>query len=277
MKPEFNIDALKNKIQYLEQISDFLDEKIPNLKKTWPILGDYTINNRWDPNIDANLEAIGTGHYTLVKSINYIYQNKEQVFLNDPELRYKNIFFHYGLIIDCINQIAFHILKFQLKLYNQRPFLRKLSIKSVILKTIKWYCSEYIQGYRRISEQGGFILYKIQPSREYINKLKKNKKYNSFAPTIRPIRNTLIHNPSIDIFNYKPEQDIRVVKLKKITKYKFLNNIEELKSTDLEHPLVQMKKVFEDAVEMINSVWNDLFYILEKMHNDKKFEKLKFK
>ena len=125
MQPDFTIKSLRDKVKYLNQIYDFLVAKIPNLDKIWPLLGDYTLNNRWDPNIDPDLEAIGTGHYTLLKSLNYIYQNKDDIILNDPLIRYKNIYFHYGLIIDCINQIAFHILRFQKKLNMRESFINE--------------------------------------------------------------------------------------------------------------------------------------------------------
>ena len=277
MKPEFNIRALKDDVKYLNQIYDFVENEIPNLFRIWPLLGDYTINNRWDPKIDADLEAIGTGHYTILKSLNYIYHNKDKVGLNDPKLIYKNIYFHYGLIIDCINQIAFHILRFQIKLGTRKPFIKKMGIIKLVLKTIKWYFNNYLKGFNRIEKQGGFILYKIQPSRDYINILVENKSYKKFASLVRPVRNVFIHNPSIDIFKYTPEQDIRVVKLKKLTKNKFLNTIDKLNPNDLEHPTNQMNDIFDKAINMINFLWLDIYKNIENINSNDKFETLKNK
>ena len=153
----------------------------------------------------------------------------------------------------------------------------KIGIKTFILKAIAWYYKDYLKGFNRIDSQGGFILYKIQPKQEYINILSKNKLYNKFAPLIRPIRNVFIHNPSIDIFNYPPVKDIRVVKLKKLPSNKYLNSIDKLNPNDLEYPTAQMNDTFDRAVEMINSLWEDLYKIVEGINTHDKFESLKYK
>jgi len=70
---KFSIESCKGKgIIYLDEFIETIEKQLPILKEAWENLDPYTENNRWKNNLDRNLELIGTGHYTLIKSLNYI-------------------------------------------------------------------------------------------------------------------------------------------------------------------------------------------------------------
>lgn len=151
----FSISSCTHKgIAYLDEMVVTIDEQLPILKVAWENLAPYTLNNRWRPKLDIDLEIIGTGHYTLLKSLNYIRKNKDLVKMNDPEQRFKNIYFHYGLIIDCIKQISRSLLLFKTKLGVMDFQETKFSFDDILRITENWYKNNYENSYKNLRFRG---------------------------------------------------------------------------------------------------------------------------
>jgi len=257
---EFCYNNLLNKgIDYIDEMKDTLEEKIPILLESWRNLAQYTSNGRWRKKLDRDLEVIGTGHYTILKSLNFIRRNKEYVKINDPDQKYKNIYYHFGLIIDCIRQISRSILIFEDKL-GIIKFQEKAKTKEEIeLQTKGWFDQYYNKLFERLTTYGITISQNIQPENEYISILEptKNniKKYNQFRNSIQQYRNILIHNPSIDIFKRSDLNGVYVVKKEQLKKYRFLNEIDKININDLINPIEQVNQDYEKCLSAVMEVW----------------------
>lgn len=269
----------QEKFQYIKIVSDCVNTNIPSFKDIWPFLGAYTINGHWDTKIDEDLEFIGIAHYTVLKSLSYIFQNKDGVKMNDPDQRYKNIIFHYALIIDCIKQISFHIIKFKNKLDSGLELpINKLSKKEFLLKMGDWFDQYYNDQFESFTKVGGLVMNEIHSVKSHVAQLNTNNKFksfNQFSSIIGPLRNVFIHNPSIDIFYHgnKPF----VVKPKFIKTSRSIQSITELNIQDIIDPKVLMDQLFLQSTKMLADVWTVFKAEIELINTHENFEMLKYK
>lgn len=271
----FTFDHQKTVFAYIKTIGNYIDNNVPNFIEIWPFLGAYTKGGSWNPRLDVDLEFIGIAHYTVLKSLCYIIQNKDSVVPNDPDQKYKNVIFHYALIIDCIKQICFHIIKFQRKLDPSKEFpIKRLNKESFIKNMEKWFCRYYDKKFDTFKASGGLLMNEIHTSDKFISLLNKNGEfdaYNSFKKDkIGPLRNSFIHNPSIDIF-WKGNE-ILVVRPEYIKDNKTIQNINRLPRESLIDPKVLMQELFLEATKMINEVWSAYCTEIKKINSDKNFK-----
>jgi hypothetical protein len=268
----FTFDKQK-KFGFIEIIYKYVEEKIRPFSEIWPFLGAYTFNGAWDPDIDEDLEFIGIAHYTVLKSFSYVFQNKDSVSMNDPSQRFKNIIFHYALIIDCIKQISFHIIKFQNKLnpgtYNP---IQKLSREDFLTMMGNWYDKFYENRFENFQNTGGIVMHEIHSSKSYLSLLSKGrnfKSYNRFNDIITPYRNVFIHNPSIDIF-HKGRKPM-VVRSNYIKNNRTIQNISKLEIENCINPQELMDQLFKQSTKMLSDVWIVFRNELEKINTDLNF------
>lgn len=255
----FSIYSCQGKgITYLDEYIETIEKELPVLKEAWENLDPYTINNRWRKNLDRNLGLIGTGHYTVLKSLNYVRKNKDHVKMNDPEQKFKNIYFHFGLIIDCIRQISRSILLFKNKLGLLEFSERKLQAEDVTKQVLDWFADSYDSNFKKLESLGVSILIPLQPKKEYLSILtsKENlKKYNTFKSNILQYRNIHIHNPTIDIFRRSGKIGEFVVKKDIFKNYRFLGEIDTINTDDLIDPKIMTNDDYSDCLEVIHEIW----------------------
>ncbi len=268
----FTFDKQK-KFGFIEIIYNHIEENIQPFSEIWPFLGAYTFKGAWDPYLDEDLEFIGIAHYTVLKSYSYIFQNKDSVSMNDPLQRFKNIIFHYALIIDCIKQISFHIIKFQNKLnpgtYNEPP---KLDKEDFLTMMENLYEKFYKNHFKNFQNTGGIVMYEIHSSKSYLSLLSKGrnfKSYNRFNERITPYRNVFIHNPSIDIF-HKGSKPL-VVKSKHIKNTRTIQSISNLDIENCINPQELMNQLFKQSTKMLSDVWTVFREEIEKINTDINF------
>jgi hypothetical protein len=270
--PSFTFENQK-KFKFIEIVSCYIDSNIQRFRDIWPLLGAYTKNNSWDLKLDEDLEFIGVAHYTILKSLSYIYQNKDAVVMNDSQQKFKNTIFHYALIIDCIKQISFHIVKFKMKLNPESKFpTTKLSRNSFLKKMEDWYDNEYKDRFDNFLNNGVLVMKEFHSAKDCISSLNKNKKFRSFYKfneIITPYRNIFIHNPSIDIFNRggKPY----VVRSEYIKTNRTIQNISKLNPKDMINPKELMDDLFRKATNMLSDVWTVFFQEIETINTDSNF------
>lgn len=268
----FTFDKQK-KFGYIEIIGKHVEENIPQFVEIWPFLGAYTFNGAWDPDIDEDLEFIGIAHYTVLKSLSYVFQNMDSVSMNDPLQRFKNIIFHYALIIDCIKQISFHIIKFKNKLDPEFQLpIKKLSREAFLAKMVKWYDDDYMDRFESFLNTGGLIMHEIHSSKSFLTLLKKGKNfrsYHKFNETITPYRNVFIHNPSIDIFHR--HREAFVVRSEYIRNNRTIQSISKLEKQDLINPQELMERLFKQSTKMLSDVWTIFRSELEIINTDPNF------
>lgn len=263
----------QKKFGFIEIIYNYVYENIKSFSNIWPLLGTYTFNGAWDPDLDEDLEFIGIAHFTVLKSFSYIFQNKDSVSMNDPMQRFKNIIFHYALINDCIKQIAFHIVTFKNKLnpgaYKQ---IQRLEKEDFLILMGRWYDDFYNERFDNFQMSGGLVMQEIHSSKSYLALLRKGqnlKSYNKFNDIITPYRNVFIHNPSIDIFhrNRKP----MVVRSKCIKNYRTIQSISKLETEYCINPQILMDQLFNQSTDMLSDIWKVYYNELEKINTDPNF------
>jgi hypothetical protein len=274
----FTFDKQK-KFGYIEIIFKHIEDNIQSFAEVWPFLGAYTFNGAWDPNIDEDLEFIGITHYTILKSFSYVFQNKDSVSMNDPSQRFKNIIFHYALIIDCIKQISFHILKFKNKLNPEsQPLIPRLRKESFLKRMDKWYDDYYNDRFESFLNSGGIIMNEIHSSKNFLSSISKGRNfrsYHKFNEIITPYRNVFIHNPSIDIFHRG--RDPFVVSSKYIKNSRTIQSISKLERKDLINPKVLMDELFNKSTRMLSDVWTTFSCELETINTDPNFPNQRFR
>jgi hypothetical protein len=270
--PSFTFEKQK-KFKYIDIISDHINANIPKFIEIWPLLGAYTTNNSWDLSLDEDLEFIGVAHYTILKSLSYIYQNKDFVEMNDPQQRFKNIIFHYALIIDCIKQISFHIVRFKCKL-NPKSYnvINKKTKSSFMKKMEEWYDKKYETRFENFQKNGGIIMLDILSTKKHISMLNTNDSFSTyfdFDKIINPYRNVFVHNPSIDLF--RRGKKLFVVKSEFIKTNKTIQSISKLKISDMIDPLELMADLFTKATLMLADVWIVFYNEIEAINTDPGF------
>ncbi len=259
-------------INYVKDLSELIDNSIPNFKSGWLEIGRYinSDNSRWLNNLNPLIECVGTGHYTVLKSLNYIRLSRciSNSYINDNEQRFKNIFFHFGIITDCCKQISRSIvlIKSNLRLIEYKE--EKLEYNEIKQNLKSWYESKYDSQYKEMQNYGISVNINIQPESDiYFNILDKEKNYTKnyfiFRNAIQSYRNAYIHNPMIDVFYYKKNEyviDTNTDKKAaiKLNKYRYLSQLDKLDTKYFIHPQELIDRNFKLLLQGLNSLW-DLF------------------
>ncbi len=265
----YNIPIHKHRIDYVRNVSTLIDSSIPNFNSAWLEIGRYmnNSNSRWLSNLNPLIECIGTGHYTILKSLNFIRLTicKSNTYLNDSEQRFKNIFFHFGVITDCSYQIARCIVLIESKLdlicYNEKY----LNVKEIKSKVESWYSKNYISRYDDMLKYGISINVEIQPNRDnYLKILDKEKKYSKdyfkFRDSIQSYRNSYIHNPMIDVFVFNGNEYVIDTKggknnSVKINDFRYLSQLDKLDRKYFIRPQELIDRNFKLLLKGIDSLW----------------------
>ncbi len=271
---DFTFDRQRSKFGYINYVGDYIVEKIPNFKYIWPLLEDYTEEGKWHDKLDEDLEFIGTAHYTVLKSLCYILRNKDLIIPHDPDQKYKNVIFHYALIVDCIKQICFHIVRFKHKLDPSIDIPLKKKTKEEFIKLIDTWYKKYNTDFESFKNSGGLVFKTIHNVQSCIKSLNGKKNFTSFnkfkSSKIEPLRNTFIHNPSIDIFWIGKE--MLVVKPEFIKSNKIIGTIKYLSRENLIEPKILMDDLFNEATEMLNQVWTAFYDEILWINSHENFE-----
>jgi hypothetical protein len=271
----FSIYSSQGKgITYLDEYIETIENHLPVLKETWENLDPYTLNGSWRSDLDRNLELIGTGHYTLLKSLNYVRKNKDLVRMNDPEQRFKNIYFHFGLIVDCIRQISRSILLFKNKLGLINYSDERLSLDEFAVKILNWFKDNYDTDFTKLTNFGISISIPLQPKTEYLSLLatkQELKRYNNFKNKILPYRNIHIHNPTIDIFRRSDVVGDHVVKKEKLKNFRYLSEINQINKNELTNPITMTNQDYLECLQVIREIWTIVLKNLKEINTHPDF------
>jgi hypothetical protein len=264
----YNTPINEHRINYVKDVSTLIDNSIPNFKPAWLEIGKYmnNENSRWLSNLNPMIECVGTGHYTILKSLNFIRLSKckSTSYLNDSDQRFKNIFFHFGLITDCSYQIARCLVLIQSKLDLIKYDEKQLDLGEIKSKVESWY-KNYDSRHKEMLKYGISINIEIQPRRDsYFDILDAEEKYTkdyfSFRDSIQAYRNAYIHNPMIDVFMFDGKEcviDTKADKKKsiKINEYRYLSQLDKLDKKFFIHPQELIDRNFDYLLKGLDSLW----------------------
>lgn len=225
-----------------------------------PLTG-YPNDSNWRIDTHPFLERIGVTNYAVLKSIVFIRHRKGHVSISDKEQSFKNIYFHFGLIFDCVETLSRYIIKIEnlLKIKNQSQTL-KLSKSNLLKSYEEWVDNEYPRRFVSMLECGKPIFYFPQRDHTYLSLIIQNplkRTYNKFAKEIKDYRNYFIHNPGVDIF--KEISTDRLFALKK----EFVEI--SINWANIQFHFDTEKSYFEDPEEMITNDLSSLSKILNEI------------
>ncbi len=250
---EFTFET-QREFHYIDMIGDFVNENLCNFRDIWPWLGAYTKDRAWHPNLNQHLEFIGIAHYTVLKSFCYISSNKESVKINDPDQKYKNILYHYGIINECISKIHYHILSFQ-TLIGEFPDGHSVHMLEKTYKLPRGKTEEEM-----IDKVRQYYTTRYHLIESFIN----------FRTFTQPIRNMFTHYPTIDVF-YINNKEL-VVRPEYMQRNSLtIQSINKIRPTHLIDPIILMKDMYTRATNMINNIWEIFLEEIQLINNSPNF------
>jgi hypothetical protein len=184
--PAFN----KYFVDYVIPLTDF-DQK-PNA-------------TNWRNDTYPPLEGIGMACFGMIKSLNYIFININNCLSGDPNQTFKNIYFHFGLCLDNVDNLSRQILLCQqeLGLVNLMNALAE-SDERIENDFLKWK-KKYQKSITNYLEEGKPTVY-FPPLKTDLLKMiiLDTNIYSNFkihSDQLKQFRNLFTHNPSVDLFS----------------------------------------------------------------------------
>lgn len=264
---------LRNSSNIIENnCADLFEKYFQNYEEFWnqfliPLLVG---TGNWRNDTIHNLEEIGMSQYGVLKSLNFIILSKSEIIVRDPLQRYKNIYFHFGLIFDSVNNLARNICIVG-ELLKIIPLDKRLKRKriSLLLNYMGWINEKYDKSYKRMLEWGIPIYYYPQYDLNFISILlpkQISKKYKIFERSIKDYRNFYIHTPGVDIIRRTTDQRLFAIKKEYLNQYRHWSNIQisfMKNHIHFENPQIIVEDDLIYTLKILNEVWT---YFIEKMN-----------
>ncbi|MFX0009057.1 MAG: hypothetical protein ACFE9R_01975 [Candidatus Hermodarchaeota archaeon] len=277
---------LKNSQNIIERnTADLVEKYFPNYEVYWirflePLRSK---DGNWRNDTLQNLEEIGMSQYGVLKSLNFINLSKSEVIVGDPFQRYKNVYFHFGLIFDSVKNLARNICMVGdlLDIISLKKRM-KISKLSLILEYIKWVLKKYNNCYLRMVNLGKPIFYYPHRDRNFISVLLPKflrKEYNKFVTNIMNYRNFYIHTPGVDIVITLPNNKQFAIKNEYLYQYRHWSHIRLSLSENPNHfddPKIIVEKDLNGTLILLDQVWYHFIDIMDEISNHPKYAEFTF-
>ena len=230
------------------------------------------------------LEEIAMSQYGILKSLFFIDVSRPNITAGDGLQRFKNIYIHFGLILDLVDNFCRNIciVKEKLNLIVLSPDLR-LSKEELLEKFTEWVDNEYNRCYDNMVNLGIPINYRPHSNSQYLELLipdesiKTYKKYRTYADSIRQRRNFYTHNTGVDITIINPLGPLYVVVERQLKNYR---NWSKIQKYILNSPkdFCNAKEKVEDDLSMmlrhLNSLWKIFIMHMDEIARHTKYKSL---
>jgi len=274
---------LKNqKNQILKNLADLFDEYFPNYEIFYNnfIYELKGYDNHWRNDTFDYFEELGISDYGILKSLNYIHLVQNKIGVNDPEQKFKNAYFHFGLTFDTIENILKCIIYIKNKLNNDDQSIKIKSKNELIDKFKKWIDKRYIKEFNKMINLGmSRIYYYPQHNRDFLKLIVEDSEfrgeYDNFIKKIKTYRNYFTHNPCIDVLWRASEKKRFVIKREFIDKRRTLTDLRLGLNKNVENfvdPRELIKMDLIDTLKIINRLWK---YLIDEMNELKQLENYK--
>lgn len=263
--------------------SAVIEDLLPNYETFWnrylePLKGS---DCNWRSDTLHNLEEIGISQYGVLKSINFILLSKDKITVGDPLQHYKNIYFHFGLIFDSVENLARNICVIGnlLEIISLRKEVL-LDKASLISKYENWIDDHYAKSFENMIDQGKPILFYPHRGENFIKLLLPPalvKDYNEFVTKIRIYRNFYIHTPGVDIILCNKK--LFAIKNEYLRQYRHWSYIRislENNPTHFDDPKIIVKNDLTETLNLLNRVWHHFGEMMDKISNHKKYAEFAF-
>jgi len=275
---------MKTLLNRLRESSDHLEResatKVDTLFPNYEVMESaYLIKIRnedgnWRYDTSPQLEEIGMSHYAILKSFNYINISRPQISVGDSNQRYKNIYFHFGLIFDTVENMARNIVLTgsQLRIREFKNKVKK-SNKDLLAEFQKYVETRYEKAFSDMIKYGRPIFYHPQYPINFISILITEKdfktEYRNFEKSIRDYRNFYIHKPAMDIAINKETSQLFALKKEyiNIDEYRYWSYIRksievQLNPHHFDNPISIVEEDLNRCLSLLNVIYG---YFLKEM------------
>lgn len=247
-----------------------------------PLTGQPNDPN-WRNDTYPYLEKIGISAFGILKSINFISIKKSQIKVSaDPDQTFKNIFFHFGLAIDCVESLsrAIILVESELKMID---FDKKLQLPPIklIKKFQDWATNSYSVKYNEMVKFGKPILYYPQHDHNFLSLIVESKqvksRYSQITKSIKDYRNFFIHNPGVDVFIDLKTHELYAIKKEMVNESANWASLRGLYNNQKNLFVNPQEMVNQDLVSLLkelNSIWSSVCNHLEEIYSHIDFNRL---
>jgi hypothetical protein len=264
--------------EFVDYICDHFSSYEPFRERfLYPLTGMPDDPN-WRNDTYPELEGIGMATYGILKSLKFILLNKQNVDVGDPQQTFKNIYFHFGLIIDTVEALCRSIAKC-LDYLGMVDIEKRLKIPMcrLVSSFTFWAGRKYPGKFKEMIEFGKPIFYYPQHDQSYLALLtnkSERKSYLRYTEQIKQYRNFYIHNPGVDIFINIETKKRFVAKKDIIQKAKSWVDLRTLFETDRSY-FMDPKEMIQDDLNSISHhldlLWGPLTQTLEEIFTHEDF------
>ncbi len=237
----------------------------------------------WRHDTYPELEKIGISAFGILKSINYVSIKKSKINVSgDPEQTFKNIYFHFGLAIDCVETLARSIILVEAEL-NIRDFNKNLRLKpeELCADFQKWIKNSYYEKYEKMVKFGKPIFYYPQHDYNFISLIVENKQvtsnFSKLTKSIKDYRNFFTHNPGVDVFKDLATNELFAIKKEMVNESANWASLIEHYNNHKNHFINPKEMVTKDLILLLgelNNIWIFVCNHLEKIYIHKDFNQL---
>ncbi len=267
----------------------YLKDSFPNYEVFWNLfivpltrrIIDRT-NILFRADIDPLLEETSMAHYTIFKSLYFIFEEKK-CFGNES---LRNVYYHFGLIIEMVNLLTWKVysIKCRVGLENQE-FIPALKENEATKKFRSFMKDNYHKQYQDFIGEGRPVVYYLHTRTDVLNKLIKDpnflKKVKDFFRGISDYRNSFIHTPlpgHLVMHNPFTKKATRfVIKKDKIRQYKLWTDVTHTFQVNIDDFIAEeqlVEKDFYKIQEILNEIWGHLIIEINGIMKQAKYRGL---
>ncbi len=229
-----------------------------------------------------NLEELGMSQYGILKSLNFINISFPEIRVGDPYQRFKNIYFHFGLIFDSINNFCRNLCIIK-EILERKNLIRtpKQSETELLNGFQKWITKKYDKSYDKTIRLWKPMLYYPHSDINYLkilevpNPLRRN--YNSYVTSIKNYRNFYIHTPGVDIITSYGR--LRAIKNEHLNEYRLWSKIKKCLDQNPNHdhfsdPKEIVENDLNETLDHCNSIWEHLIKHMDEISKHPRYKEI---
>lgn len=258
-------------------------ERFPNYEIFWsnfivPLTGrPNNLNDiQFKKGIDPLLEGMAMTHYSIFRSLCYIFDEK-QMYRRES---LKNIYIHLRIITDLVELLATHLINIKIKIGKCEP-LEMLTKNKFLTMAEEYFLKHYEKQFNKFKEVNNPVTFYVHGKRNIIKEFVKDDDFNKIEKLFTGIRrysNFLIHMPAPGTVYLKFDtgyMTLMAIKKDKIDKYDLWTTI--LYNRDYDDLIEQSILVEDDFKEIqirLNEIWKYFINEMEIISKHREYNNL---
>ena len=260
-----------------EKPHHLLRQTFKSLKNFWQThLQPLKADGSWRPDMIEYLEYIGMANFAILKSINFINRQKTIIKVSDPDQSFKSIYFHFGLIGDCVEDLSRNILLTQYKLKIRKSEIAPQTKKELLAEFSEWVTEKYKTNCKDLIQKGKTIVYLPRPKAKFsaiIVASKDRRPYDKLIESIRKYRNYYTHNPGVDII--RRDTELYVIKRDEVKESRSWTKLKSMLDTSMDkfiNPIEQVNSDLKKLLSSLRTIWKSFDSSMIEIESHKGFK-----